>query len=235
MSARIYFTPFNGVGTTYKIDVPTGVTLEILDPDERSRQVESSSTADGLTVATWWARSTLELRMTWCRMLSNATKDWHAKITQILDYLDRGDSIGIARDSAKMGLYPLTDNTGATLRGGISDGVTAIWVGDDYLGWETSPTLASADEVVVESDYPEGQRWCSRLSGTAAGPPVTLTAAVANMGDIGAEAWLRVRDCYPYLFRQTQDLGVPALTQEEVGEQFRLSLRLELRLPTVTL
>jgi hypothetical protein len=134
-----------------------------------------------------------------------------------------------------MGLWPLTDNTGAVLRGGISDGASAIWLGDDALGWETSPTITSGDEVVVEVDQPEATRWCTRLTATSAGPPVTLTAAVACMGDLNAEGWLRNRDCYPHLYRQAQDIGTPALVQEDVGERFRLVLRLEMRLPTVGL
>lgn len=233
MSFRLYFRPWNGGGTTYKLDAPAGVVLRVLDPDERRRDVELLMAGEGQVVSSWAVQSSLELVISWSRDRSTDVRDWHHRLAQVLEFLDQGGSIGIARNAAKAGLFPLTNEAGDALRGGVSDGVSTIWLGNDFLSWETSPTLSANDDVVVETEAPEGSRWLARVTSSTAGPPLTLESATECMGDLNNEAWCRHRDFWPYLTRA--DPGVPALIQEDQGELFTLTLRMLHILPTVSL
>jgi len=235
MTARLYIQPPDG-SPMRKLDIPSKVTLTVLDPDERERDTFTTRTLDGSHTSSWGGRSSLDLIMVWDLIETDATlRDWHMRIASVMDWIDRGMSFGIARDADKAGLWPLVDTAGTGLRGGQSDGATTTKIGADYLGWETSPALAEDDLVSIESDAPESQRHCTALDAVGAGPPVALTYANAVWGDILNESWVRHRDFYPYLARRDEDRGVPALIQEDRGVRFTLTLRCVQNLPAVVL
>ena len=119
------------------------------------------------------------------------------------NHMQRGGLVGFARDPAK--LYC------AYAGGRVLRGDTIFYgAGNLFATWNAG-TLASGDEVVMESANPSWRSEANTIS-SVSGTQITLAAGIIYPA--GVEVMLRHRDFYPALRMADDQVGRPMLTTE---------------------
>ena len=111
--------------------------------------------------------------------------------------MDRGGLVGISADHGKSFAAKITG-------GSTSRGATSLTVGPNiFSGWSASAALASGDQVVIESAWPECQWHLTTLSGSLAATGGTASLTDALPADMRQGPYtLRFADFYPLVSKR---------------------------------
>lgn len=214
MAVRLYVVPVAGDGTTgtlVKVTWPDGVDLQVCDElHVRSRQ-QARSPAGGAHHVSYGAYTALTLRVG--GLTRAAHQDFIDRLAAADSQLTAGAICHFARQSGKAGLWPLTNALGLSWTV-PSQGATTLYHDTDLLSLETSPTLAVGDDLVVETEPPEGHQSYHRADSVAAGTPSSIGLVASNgifFDSSAAKAVVRHAEFWPYL-----TLSEASLTQQRL-------------------
>lgn len=207
-NGRIYYYPDAG-GSIERLDL--GRPLAQLQEVPFRHRVTSYAGDGSPYVATWAGGRRVRVV---CRALSASVI---RSLEGVQNHLQRGGAIGVSRDHSKSWFG---FGVGVVSRG---DTVYATG-GNAFTAYSTTATLASGDEVCMETPNPE---WISELgtvSSLSAGGDVTLTdAKVITDGSPGT---IRYRDFYPALRLPDDAMDKPIIVTE-TRIQWTLDMMLE--------
>lgn len=205
-----YYYPDN-TGSLHMIDLGT-VMSDIQETPMRTR-VSAKGGDGGMYVSVY--EGGLRVRLVRERGVSAAVA---RKLMNMFNFLERGGSVGFARDHAKA----WAQFTSSPPTRGAS-GVYVNSLSSAFTGWSTAAALVAGDEVVIESAQPELIREYHTISSFASHIPLGLAETVEMTA--GSRCIVRHRDFFPAL--KLPDDGVNRIA---VPDERRLTRTLDLTL-----
>ena len=162
----LYLYPLDGDGTAgslERIEWPSGIgqaELEVVHL--RSRQ-EARSPAGAPGFVQYGAFLQLSLRI--AGLTRGSHEDFLNRLEAADSQLSMGATAHFCRDRSKAGVWPVTDAAG-TAWDVPSQGDTTVYYDNpsELLGIDTTPAVAAADDIIVETEVPECHRSQHRLT-----------------------------------------------------------------------
>ncbi len=219
MSVQIYWYPM-GTGNLESITMQFATDLQDDDPEVAA--ATSETIAGGMRRQLYgdWRRVVL-LRQHLRPSLANEAEQLRG-LRSLHSHLIAGYSIGLAVGS--------TAAWGGFSIAGFPRGATLISVPSNvYSVWGGSGAVAVDDEIILQSQSPNGAREVHRVvSASVLGSGTTVIGlSRGTRYDHSGSVFVRKRTFYPHLKLPDDQLDVPIITSSSRGQTF--DLRLELR------
>ena len=190
-----YYTPTDGA-TIETVDL--GEALQDLQ-EEPSGLRQDSFAGDG-SLYTHRLGESFKVRIMLERFGTAGSSSLERQLSTMLNHLQRGGVVYFTRDTAKCWATMFV--------GGWARAGTAITTAGNLLtGLSASGTLASGDEVVIETEEPIGYREYRGVTSVSGGALTLSEGLTYEYGGFGS-AWYTIarwRDCYPGLYLLADD------------------------------
>ena len=211
MSAKFYWYPDEDGGlSTITLAKPLTEMHETRAPDRVSAKRGDGSSANAVWLSATRVRIVLERGLS-----AGNVRD----LRQLEDHLHRGLPVGFAREHTK---------AWAAFGGSTFRGFTYVVAGASaFPTWE-SASLASGDEVVIESAPPEGEIEMHAISSVSSTTGYVTLNGETILRSFAGPIIVRHRDFYPALRMPDDRLGHPMVTTER-----RLSWTLDVELEVI--
>ena len=215
---RFYYYP-DEAGSLETIDLGEGLTDLVELP---GAVVEDAASLDGYPYRSF-LRDTFGIRIVLERFGSSGTSSLERKFATLQSHLGRGGLVGFSKDHSK---------TWAAIRTGSATRGDPLFQtpGNGFTAWAPAGTLASGDEIAIESPAPDSRREYTTISALSSTGDLTLVDALRYTYD--GHPIARYRDFYPVCWLSADGVSRPIVVSDH-RRNWTLDLTLEY-LPAAT-